>query len=89
MSTSAARHGARTGKNEKKGRVANGKVIIPTFRLEPGDGSGCSLEDARVRNTKGICAIFGCGNPLSIKNYWVVGYVCDDCDEKYEKFFGV
>lgn len=29
--------------------------------MEPGDGTGCSLQDAKVRNEKGLCAIQGCG----------------------------
>jgi hypothetical protein len=38
-------------------------LMTPSFNIEPGDGTGSSLKDARIRNNNGICAITNCGKP--------------------------
>ncbi len=40
-------------------------MLKPKWTIEPGDGTGCSLQDAKVRNDRGICAYLDCGQPLS------------------------
>jgi hypothetical protein len=40
------------------------ETITPTFKLEPGDGTGTSINDAIVRNRDGLCKVQGCGKPF-------------------------
>jgi len=39
-------------------------ITSPSFDIEPGDGTGSSLKDARIRNDKNLCAMTNCGNSL-------------------------
>lgn len=55
------------------------KILQPNIKLEPCDGTGTSLKDAKIRNSRGLCAIQGCGKPVNRKNVWAIGYCCDDC----------
>lgn len=51
------------------------------WKLEPGDGTGCSPADSHARNGKGICGVQGCGNTVapSAVSYALVGQLCTDC----------
>lgn len=53
--------------------------MIPNFTIQPGDGTGCSLADIKVRNANGICSC--CDNKLdeNSKNYGFMGDLCKDC----------
>ena len=61
----------------------------PKFTLEPGDGTGCSIADARVRNNNGLCGMQSCGGKLG-KDENMLGMffirLCDSCYEDYKKF---
>jgi len=56
----------------------------PIMRLEPCDGTGSSLKDAKIRNSRGVCAIQDCGKPMNRSRVWAIGYCCDGCNSIME-----
>ena len=55
-------------------------MLIPKFNIEPGDGTGNSIADAQVRNSKGICIVQDC-NKLMIQEddyYYFCGFLCEE-----------
>lgn len=59
--------------------------LVPVFRIEPGDGTGNSLADAKARNAKGLCAVINCGKPLSAECTWRFGQLCSACDAQWKQ----
>ena len=57
-------------------------LLKTTFRLEPGDGSGCSIKDAVVRNERGVCAMLECGKSITddAVSYGLIQKLCPDCE---------
>lgn len=41
------------------------KLPKQKWTIEPGDGTGCSISDALVRNSWGVCSVLGCGQKLN------------------------
>ncbi len=59
------------------------RKLQPTFRLEPGDGTGNSLADARARNHQGQCGFPGCGKPVGDATF--LGFrICAEHDEEVD-----
>jgi hypothetical protein len=62
-------------------------ILQPNWETQPGDGTGSSIADGKVRNQKGICAIQGCGKPMNKRNNMTVFgcFVCDACCQSWKK----
>jgi hypothetical protein len=58
------------------------------WTIEPGDGTGCSIQDAYVRNEKGICSILNCGKAIAENaiSYGLLQKLCHDCEVEHKKF---
>lgn len=61
------------------------KKMMPVWRIEPGDGTGDSLADVRVRNASGLCAVRSCGKPLVVGCEWWFGCLCLECHEQWRQ----
>lgn len=56
-----------------------------TWRMEPGDGTGCSIADMQVRNARGECGSQGCVNPLDHhlqSRFYLQSRFCPTCTNK-------
>ena len=64
------------------------KILKSSWSIEPGDGTGCSIADAIVRNNNGICSTFNCGKAIlpDAKTYCDVGKLCPDCEVLRERY---
>jgi len=59
------------------------------WKMEPGDGTGCSIADAMVRNERGLCSIQGCNNPITSDaiSYGLFCKMCPDCENELTRTF--
>jgi len=62
-------------------------ILHPNWETQPGDGTGCSIVDGKVRNQQGLCAIQKCGNPMNDSNPLTVFgcFLCDVCYRSWKK----
>jgi hypothetical protein len=60
------------------------KKLKTTWKIEPGDGTGCSIQDNMVRNENGLCSIPECGKPLP-ENAVSYGFLCKVCEAHQEE----
>ena len=59
--------------------------MIPSFKLEPGDGTGCSIADGMKRNEQGMCGSYQCSNFKS--NFYFMGVaLCDSCSKPFKEY---
>lgn len=62
------------------------RKLKATYKLEPGDGTGHSIADMRVRNARGICSFQGCGKKIkeNAESRGMYGELCDEHDAEIE-----
>jgi len=65
------------------------KKLQAIWRMEPGDGTGCSIADAEVRNASGVCALLNCGKPIApdAVSHGLFCKLCLDCEAQIEGLF--
>lgn len=58
------------------------------WSMQPGDGTGCSIADATVRNQNGVCSILGCGKALTSDavSYGILQKLCSDHEAEHKKW---
>ena len=56
------------------------KLPKMNWLIELGDGTGCSITDAQIRNQNGICSILGCNKKLAndAVSYGLLQKLCSD-----------
>lgn len=62
-------------------------MVKVNWSLEPGDGTGNSIQDAHVRNEKGICSILGCSKNTKDDaiSYGLMQKLCPECEIEHLK----
>jgi len=64
------------------------KKIKTKWQMEPGDGTGSSIADARIRNEKGICALKDCNKKINKRSHTLKIFdvkICLTCHNKVQK----
>lgn len=71
---------------ELKALVPPTEMLVPSFILGAGDGTGQSFADSKARNEKGICGKFECGEKINENSQSIIfsGKVCNKCQSNFQ-----